>query len=72
MDITEAIDKTSLIINQHGRAEYKRGLKVCLSEMEKIAGWLTEQPDTKRQARLREMVERRIALMAEIIAETKD
>lgn len=44
-----------------GDARYQEGLEHGLYAAELIVGWLTEQPDTKRQAKVRQWAERAIA-----------
>ena len=41
----------------YGDARYQHGLQDGLLLVDKIRGWLTKQPDTKRQRELREWID---------------
>ena len=47
-------------VEEWGYSEYRRGLEEGLRVAERIVGWLTEQPDTPRQRRIREWAEKAI------------
>jgi hypothetical protein len=48
-------------VERYGEACYRAGLEEGLAVAERIAGWLTQQPDDPRQAEVREWAARAIA-----------
>ena len=47
-------------VEEWGASEYRRGLEEGLRVADRIVGWLTEQPDTPRQRRIRVWAEKAI------------
>lgn len=48
-------------VRAYGDERYRDGLRDGLAVAERIRGWLTREPDTKRQAEVREWADRAIA-----------
>lgn len=44
-------------IERYAERRYKDGMRAGLEVAERIVGWLTRQPDTRRQRETREMAE---------------
>lgn len=64
-------EKAKAMVVNLGLEQCRLGMGRGLSELETVRGWLTRQPDTKRQAETREWVHALIASYRKEIDERK-
>lgn len=59
--MNEAEEKAITALKIYGDSRFLDGLRLGVAELQTFIAWMTQQPDTRRQAETRKWMERRVA-----------
>jgi hypothetical protein len=62
-------DKLDNALNEYCRDVERQAARKTIQELSIVVGWLTMQPDTKRQAEVRKWVENKIAAIEKTLTD---